>query len=58
MAVIKHNPEGLFPPYRSYSHAVEIKGDSKLLIICGLNLSKRWTNNAKPAKTIHQIEEC
>ncbi|MBL7729223.1 MAG: RidA family protein, partial [Dinghuibacter sp.] len=27
----------LFPPYRSYSHAVEIKGDAQLLIISGLN---------------------
>ncbi len=37
MPVIKHNPEELFPPYRSYSHAVEIKGDAQLLIISGLN---------------------
>ena len=37
MPIIKHNPEGVFPPYRSYSHAVEIKGDSSLLIISGLN---------------------
>lgn len=37
MAVIKHNPEGVFPPYRNYSHAVEITGGSRLLIISGLN---------------------
>ena len=37
MPVIQHNPEGVFPPYRSYSHAVEIKGDSGLLVISGLN---------------------
>ena len=37
MPIISHNPEGVFPPYRSYSHAVEIKGDSSLLIISGLN---------------------
>lgn len=37
MPVIKHNPEGLFPPYRNYSHAVEIKGNSSLLLISGLN---------------------
>jgi len=36
-AVIKHNPPGLFPPYRCYSHATEIRGDSRLLIISGLN---------------------
>jgi len=37
MPVIKHNPEGVFPPYRAYSHAVEVKGDSSILIISGLN---------------------
>jgi enamine deaminase RidA (YjgF/YER057c/UK114 family) len=37
MAIIKHNPIGVFPPYRNYSHAVEITGDSSLLIISGLN---------------------
>jgi enamine deaminase RidA (YjgF/YER057c/UK114 family) len=37
MPVIKHNPEGVFPPYRSYSHAVEIHGDARLLIVSGLN---------------------
>jgi enamine deaminase RidA (YjgF/YER057c/UK114 family) len=34
---IKHNPAGLFPQYRCYSHATEIRGDSRLLIISGLN---------------------
>jgi 2-iminobutanoate/2-iminopropanoate deaminase len=37
MSIIKHNPEGLFPPYRNYSHAVEVKGNSSLLFISGLN---------------------
>jgi len=37
MTVIKHNPSGLFPRYRCYSHATEIRGDSRLLIISGLN---------------------
>ena len=37
MPVIKHNPEGVFPPYRCYSHAIEIRGDSRLLIVSGLN---------------------
>ena len=37
MPVIKHNPIGLFPQYRCYSHAVEIRGDSRLLVISGLN---------------------
>lgn len=37
MPVIKHNPAGLFPQYRCYSHATEIRGDSRLLIISGLN---------------------
>lgn len=37
MPVIKHNPASLFPQYRCYSHATEIRGDSRLLIISGLN---------------------
>ena len=37
MAIIKHNPEGLFPQYRCYSHAMEVRGDSRLLVISGLN---------------------
>ena len=37
MPVIQHNPPELFPPYRCYTHATEIRGDSRLLIISGLN---------------------
>jgi 2-iminobutanoate/2-iminopropanoate deaminase len=37
MPVITHNPEGVFPPYRCYSHATEVRGDARLLIISGLN---------------------
>ena len=37
MAIIKHNPLELFPPYRNYSHAIEITTASRLLIISGLN---------------------
>jgi 2-iminobutanoate/2-iminopropanoate deaminase len=37
MTVIQHNPEGVFPPYRCYSHATEVRGDSRLLVISGLN---------------------
>lgn len=38
MPAIKHNPPGLFPQYRCYTHAVEIRGAvSRLLIISGLN---------------------
>jgi enamine deaminase RidA (YjgF/YER057c/UK114 family) len=37
MPIIKHNPPGLFPQYRCYAHAAEIRGDSRLLIISGLN---------------------
>jgi 2-iminobutanoate/2-iminopropanoate deaminase len=36
MPVILHNPAGVFPPYRCYSHAAEVR-DSRLLIISGLN---------------------
>ena len=37
MAIIKHNPETLFPQYRNYSHAVEVESDSRILFISGLN---------------------
>jgi enamine deaminase RidA (YjgF/YER057c/UK114 family) len=37
MPTIQHNPPGLFPPYRNYSHAVEVKGNASLLFISGLN---------------------
>src|SRR3954451_13822134 len=37
MQVIKHNPPELFPQYRCYTHAVEIRGGSRLLMISGLN---------------------
>jgi 2-iminobutanoate/2-iminopropanoate deaminase len=37
MPIIQHNPQGVFPPYRAYSHAVEVRGDARLLFISGLN---------------------
>ena len=37
MPVIHHNPPGVFPPYRCYSHATEIRGDARLLVVSGLN---------------------
>ena len=37
MQIIKHNPSDLFPPYRCYTHAMEIRGGSRLLFISGLN---------------------
>jgi 2-iminobutanoate/2-iminopropanoate deaminase len=37
LPVILHNPTGVFPPYRAYSHATEVRGDARLLIISGLN---------------------
>jgi enamine deaminase RidA (YjgF/YER057c/UK114 family) len=37
VTVIHHNPDGLFPPYRGYSHAIEIRGATRLLFISGLN---------------------
>ena len=37
MPVILHNPENVFPPYRNYSHAVEVKNTDRLLFISGLN---------------------
>ena len=37
MPVISHNPPGLFPPYRNYSHGVEIPPGARILVISGLN---------------------
>ena len=37
MAIIRHNPQGVFPAYRNYSHAIEVTGNSSLLVISGLN---------------------
>ena len=37
MSTTHHNPAGLFPRYSNYSHAVEVRGDSRLLFISGLN---------------------
>lgn len=37
MAPRTHNPEGVFPPYANYAHAVEVPPGSRLLFISGLN---------------------
>ena len=37
MPILQHNPPELFPPYRCYTHATEIRGNARLLIISGLN---------------------
>lgn len=37
MPTKRHNPESLFPPYRNYSHAIEVDGATRLLFISGLN---------------------
>jgi 2-iminobutanoate/2-iminopropanoate deaminase len=37
MPLLYHNPEAVFPSYRAYSHAVEVRGESRLLFISGLN---------------------
>src|SRR5215470_3106902 len=37
MTTIRHNPAGVFPPYRAYAHATEVRGDARLLFVSGLN---------------------
>src|SRR5262245_13106790 len=37
MPIVQHNPPTVFPAYRSYSHAVEVQGGARLLVISGLN---------------------
>ena len=37
MTVIPHNPADVFPPYRAYAHATEVRGDARMLFVSGLN---------------------
>lgn len=37
MPITQHNPPGVFPPYRAYSHATEVSGNARLVFISGLN---------------------
>jgi enamine deaminase RidA (YjgF/YER057c/UK114 family) len=37
MTITTHNPKELFPPYRNYSHAIEVSSNARLLFISGLN---------------------
>ena len=37
MSTAPHNPPELFPRYSNYHHAVEVRGESRLLFISGLN---------------------
>ncbi len=37
MPLVSHNPAGVFPPYRAYSHAMEVATGSRMLFISGLN---------------------
>lgn len=37
MDVIKHNPDKLYPKYKNFSHAIEVRNSSRQLIISGLN---------------------
>lgn len=37
MSITHHNPGELFPRYSNYTHAAEVRGDSRLLFVSGLN---------------------
>jgi 2-iminobutanoate/2-iminopropanoate deaminase len=37
MDIIKHNPDNLYPKYKNFSHAIEVRNSSRQLIISGLN---------------------
>lgn len=37
MDVIKHNPDKLYPKYKNFSHAIEVRNGSRQVIISGLN---------------------
>jgi 2-iminobutanoate/2-iminopropanoate deaminase len=35
--IVRRNPEGIFPPYRNYAHAVELPAGARTLFVSGLN---------------------
>lgn len=37
MTIKKHDPQGLYPKYPGYAHAVEVAGGARTLYISGLN---------------------
>ena len=37
MTALVHNPSSVFPPYRGYVHGLEVRANSRLLFISGLN---------------------
>jgi len=37
MNIIQHNPEQLYPRYKNFSHAIEVKSGTRQLFISGLN---------------------
>jgi 2-iminobutanoate/2-iminopropanoate deaminase len=37
VAVVAHDPDGVFPPYAAYAHAVEVPPGARTLHISGLN---------------------
>ncbi len=37
MSITYHDPSALFPRYSNHHHAVEVRGDSRMLFISGLN---------------------
>ena len=37
MPITTHNPDGVFPPYRNYAHAVEVPAGARTLYVSGLN---------------------
>jgi 2-iminobutanoate/2-iminopropanoate deaminase len=36
-AIRAHNPDSVFPPYRSYAHAVEVPPGARTLYVSGIN---------------------
>ena len=49
MPVIKHNPEGLFPQDRCYSHAIEIRGNARLP---NVHMRVKILGTHEPASTV------
>ena len=55
MAITRHNPVDVFPPYANYAHAVEVPSGARTLYVSGLNGFER-DGTTMPATFEEQAE--
>lgn len=56
MANLAHDPDGVYPPYVAYAHAVEVPAGARTLHISGLN-GFRPDGTTMPASFAEQAEQ-